>query len=194
MNSLNNSCSSKSKNVDSTIVLILLFCTLNPIMAASANTNLSEAKHGEMKHEEMNHGKMNHGKMKHGEMEHGEMKHASTDSSHHHKPVEVSEWPATPSLTLTAHKDLMSGWNLHIVPKHFNFAPKNVNTPTRTGEGHAHLYINGEKITRIYSNWFYLNNLPSGTHKVTVSLNANDHGHLVMNGIAVTSTIELVQE
>ena len=36
------------------------------------------------------------------------------------------------------------------------------------GEGHTHLYIDGEKITRVYSNWYYLGKLEPGEHTIRV--------------------------
>jgi len=124
-----------------------------------------------------------------GKMDHSNMKNGGPG----HNPIDVSSWPSKPSLTLTAHKDAMAGWNLHIKPTHFNFAPAQVNSANVVGNGHAHLYINGEKITRLYSNWYYLNNLQPGSHSVTVALNANDHGPLVLDGQHISATIEVIQ-
>ena len=55
-------------------------------------------------------------------------------------------------------------------------------------------HINGEKITRLYSRWYYLENLQQGSNVVSVALNANDHGPLVLNGQAVSASIKLIQE
>jgi len=136
----------------------------------------------------------------HGEMQHGDIKHdvlkpsQSVHVEHKHSPVSVDDWPDTPSLTMTAYKDLMSGWNLHIVLSSFTFAPNRVNAAVKPGEGHGHLYINGEKVTRLYSEWYYINPLPPGRHIVTVSLNANNHGPLTLNGQTVEASVEIVQE
>ena len=115
-------------------------------------------------------------------------------SEMNHDQVDVSKLPREPSLTLTAHKDAMSGWNLQIEPNNFEFAPARVNQANVVGEGHAHLYINGEKITRLYSNWYYLNNLPSGVHSVMVVLNANNHGPLILRDQKISATLEIHQE
>ena len=61
-----------------------------------------------------------------------------------------------------------------------------------TGEGHSHLYVDGEKRARIYGQWLHVPDLGSGSHDVKVTLNANDHGVLTVNGqpIAASGTLE----
>lgn len=141
------------------------------------------------------HNSVSHDQAKHGDMKHGQRHHANAEHTmHEHAPVDVSAWPAKPSLTLTAYKDTVSGWNLYIDPRHFEFAPTQVNLKNEIGKGHAHLYINNTKITRLYSSWYYLNNLQPGIHTVTVSLNANDHGPLVLNEQPISATIAVFQE
>lgn len=187
-------------------IVTLLICVLgfhsNPSTAEDNNKDMSATakKHENMNHKDMNHGEMTHESMSHGNGKHDDMKHKNMNHAdmeygdHGHTPVDVSNWPSTPSLTLTAHKDAMTGWNLHIVPTHFDFAPEQVNSNNVVGKGHAHLYVNGKKITRLYSSWYYLNNLQPGIHSVTVSLNANDHGPLVLQDKYLSATIELLQE
>ena len=43
------------------------------------------------------------------------------------------------------------------------------------GEGHAHVYLNGLKLQRLYGRSFELGALPTGRFELKVSLNANDH-------------------
>jgi hypothetical protein len=37
------------------------------------------------------------------------------------------------------------------------------------------LYINGEKVSRVYGPWLHLPTLPPGRNEITVELNANNH-------------------
>jgi len=158
------------------------------------NTDHIDMRHDDMKHSNIEHDNMKHDDMEVDEMKHGDMDHNNMVDGHGHTPVDVSDWPTTPSLTLTAYRDAMAGWNLHIEPVHFVFAPDQVNEANVVGKGHAHLYVNGKKITRLYASWYYLNNLHPGIHSVTVSLNANNHGPLVLHNQHISATIELVQE
>lgn len=117
-------------------------------------------------------------------------------TSHHHKPLEITNGQAVPSVDLIVHKDRKKGWNLETKVTNFQFSPENVNKSHRLGEGHAHLYINGEKITRIYSSWYYVESLPPGKHQVTINLNANNHQPLAYKGklIEDTETINVLSE
>ena len=98
-----------------------------------------------------------------------------------------------PSLTVMVHPDANRGWNLEVQTENFTFAPEQVNQANQPNVGHGHLYINGEKITRVYSNWLYLGSLDSGTHEITVSLHANGHEVWTHEGeaIAYTTTIDV---
>ena len=76
----------------------------------------------------------------------------------------------------------MEGWNLHFETKHFRFTPENINSPHIPGEGHAHLMINGEKVARIYSNWFHLPVQKDEISEVEITLNSNTHALMIRNG------------
>lgn len=83
------------------------------------------------------------------------------------------------SVSLVVKKDAMSGFNVRIKTKNFTWAPQRASTAHRPGEGHAHIYVDGVKIGRVYSEWFHLAtanlNLTPGQHIVRVDLNGNDH-------------------
>lgn len=171
-----------------TIFIVIGFTVVTAASAVAENTETLD-KH-EVHSGETTHSTNNSGAMKHGEMSRDK----NPNVEHNHPPVDASGWPAAPAITMTAFKDLESGWNLHIMPSNFTFAPTRVNMASASGEGHAHLYINGEKVTRLYSEWYYIDQLPPGMHTVTVTLNANDHGPLTLNGEPVTASLEIVQE
>lgn len=97
-------------------------------------------------------------------------------SSPHHKIVAIPPGQPIPSVDLVVHPDDRQGWNLELKLTNFKFTPEKVNQPGNSyQEGHAHLYVNGKKVTRIYGNWYYLAELPPGRHEVRVSLNGNGH-------------------
>lgn len=82
-----------------------------------------------------------------------------------------------PNLDISVYPDRATGHNIRINVENFVFAPENVNQHHIEGEGHAHVYIDGEKVDRVYNNYFYLYKLPSKgqEYNLTVSLHANDH-------------------
>jgi len=142
--------------------------------------------------------------MKHdSDMKHdADMAHHGEDASNtgeqlthsHNKIIDTSTWKNQPAITLTAHKDDKSGWNLHVMTSNFLFAPKHVNKIAIEGEGHAHLYINGRKDRRLYTPWHHLEYLGPGTHSITVTLNANDHSHLTIGNELIQATVHLIEK
>jgi len=112
-------------------------------------------------------------------------------SGHDHSKLIEAGTPA-PTLTLTVLPDGTQSRNLHIKTTHFTFDPKGVNGPHKPGHGHAHVYINGIKQPRAYGPWVQLHALPIGTHEVRVTLNANDHSQLAINGQPIEAITTLV--
>lgn len=113
---------------------------------------------------------------------HGEM---------HHRALEIPAGHAVPQLSLSVEPDAMRGWNLNAAVENFAFAPERVNQESSTTEGHAHLFINGEKITRLYGPWYYIPALPVGEHEIRVELNANGHEALQSKGETIAATVKL---
>jgi hypothetical protein len=119
--------------------------------------------------------------------------HATHDHSMDHPTLEVDSLNA-PSISIEVIKDLKSGWMLKLNTPNFIFAPENANLDNLDNQGHAHLYIDGEKITRLYSNYYYIGDLTNGEHEIKVSLNANDHSQLTLNGVNIEDSKIIIQE
>ena len=142
-----------------------------------------------MDHSGTDHSGMNHSgdepehKMKEGHGHHSGMG---------HEPLMIPEGEPAPTLELTVEPDAVRGWNLQAAVSNFEFAPERVNQASSTTEGHAHLYINGEKITRLYSAWYYIPALPPGEHSIRVELNANGHEPLVSAEGAIEDTVTVM--
>jgi len=117
------------------------------------------------------------------------------DDDHEHKHNMVEANAPYPNLDVELIKDTKDGYNLIIQTTNFKFAPENVNQANNGNEGHAHIYINDVKY-RQYSPYFHLSNnlLEKGKNEIKVTLNANDHGHLMANGMPLTYEIELMAD
>ncbi len=113
-------------------------------------------------------------------------------NSHQHSGInaEMFNSPA-PQLDFTVDADSSSGWNIHITTQHFSFTPENINTQAKANSGHAHVYVDGYKIARLYGPWYHLKALTRGEHIIRIELNANDHSPWLYNGkkISVSKTI-----
>ncbi|WP_102026256.1 hypothetical protein [Salirhabdus sp. Marseille-P4669] len=119
---------------------------------------------------------------------------ASNHVDHHNE--NIIEIPLTykdvPFITGEVKQDFSGEWFLYIQPSHFTFAPNKVGLENvNYHEGHAHLYIDGVKINRIYDQYYNIGRLDEGHHEIKVTLNGNNHGVFVYNGepISYTETI-----
>jgi hypothetical protein len=113
--------------------------------------------------------------------------HGSMD--HSHEMLEIPMGQPIPTIDLAVYPDPVRGWNLEIQTTNFRFTPENVNQANQPNQGHGHLYINGENVSRVYGTWLHLPSLPSGSNEITVSLNANNHAALAHNGAMIESTV-----
>jgi len=124
---------------------------------------------------------------------------------HDHKPIPLPEGAKTPQINIAIFKDEKDGFNLHIALANFELEPPEFESalisppPQLTGtqkvnfivDGHAHLYVNGKKISRVYGQYVHL---PStlfnpGINMIMVSLNAHSHDVWTLNENQIMSTL-----
>ncbi len=110
----------------------------------------------------------------------------SGEEDEHHGGTTEAENAMSVSVQVLA--DSVSGVNVRIAPQGFTFAPGNVNGTHVDGEGHAHIYVDGVKISRVYTPWYYLGDVEPGDHEIRVTLNANSHNEYTFNGEKVEAT------
>ena len=115
---------------------------------------------------------------------------ATDETPGHPGVIEVASATA-PGLQLEVTKDPVSGWRVYAPTTNFVLAPERASTPHIDGEGHMHLSIDGQKVTRLYGPWWHIAELTEGDHEVTVSLNANDHSAYVMDGMPIFASVTL---
>ena len=122
------------------------------------------------------------------------------DDIHSHEQLEILQ-ENVPIIEIQVLEDSKSGYNLEIDTTNFefistvNYEEHSVSDSEHTShlKGHAHLYINGEKITRLYSNSYYLGEL-EGHNEITVTLNSNSHEDYTFNGEVIKATKILMVE
>jgi hypothetical protein len=80
-------------------------------------------------------------------------------------------------ISLTPTKDMDGGYSLKIDTQYFRFTPEMVGKQVVPNTGHAHVFVNGVKVGRAYSPWFFIpaSFFKSGTSTISVTLNANNH-------------------
>lgn len=119
----------------------------------------------------------------------------TSDLVHGHDSMDHAMFVVTvdnpPTIELVLLEDAKAGWNLQIMTTQFMFTPENANKDDVLGEGHAHLYIDDVKITRLYDNWYYIPELTQGEHSIRVDLNTNTHKIYVVNGTSISDSVTL---
>jgi len=125
---------------------------------------------------------------------------------HSHLPIAVPSNITTPALSLQINKDTMSGYNLHLQISNYKLMPPpsditnmadlmsaTVHKESGFIEGHAHLYINGIKIQRVYGLDVHLpkKHFKQGLNTVSVTLNNHGHMYWTVDDKKVVSTLYL---
>ncbi len=94
-----------------------------------------------------------------------------------------------PKATLDIQKDPTGGFNVQVVTSNFVWRPKMASMQHVSGEGHAHVYLDGRKIMRIYNEWFHLNTYQfstrAGEQLLSIEFVGNDHAPYTIQGLPV---------
>jgi hypothetical protein len=94
-----------------------------------------------------------------------------------------------PKVTLEIEKDPTGGFNVHVVTSNFVWRPEMASMQHVAGEGHAHVYLDGRKIMRIYNEWFHLNTYQfstrAGEQLLSIEFVGNDHAPYTIQGLPV---------
>jgi hypothetical protein len=116
-----------------------------------------------------------------------------TINAHHHEIYLHPAGTPAPSVKLEVKPDAKSGFNVHVETSNWTWAPENVNRAATPNQGHAHLYVDGVKVARMYGPWYHLDGLEPGSHDITVTLNANNHAEYALDeNHKLVSTVSIV--
>ncbi|MCO7190427.1 MULTISPECIES: hypothetical protein [unclassified Pseudoalteromonas] len=111
---------------------------------------------------------------------------------HQHKSLEIKLQSQLPRVSLTVVRDQTDGLNLTIgIANYVLNSPAEAERKQQTLTGHAHLFINGEKKMRVYSqdvhlpaSWFQ-----EGVNQIAVSLNSHQHENWTWKGNTVMGSV-----
>lgn len=90
-----------------------------------------------------------------------------------------------PAAVLHVEPDPGGGYVVRVEADRFRFAPGPADGAHVQGEGHAHLYVDGRKVARMYGPVHHLPDLASGRRTLTVALATHDHRLYARSGEAV---------
>jgi hypothetical protein len=96
---------------------------------------------------------------------------------------------SAPKATLDIQKDPTGGFNVQVITSNFVWRPEMASMQHVSGEGHAHVYLDGRKIMRIYNEWFHLNTYQfstrAGEQLLSIEFVGNDHAPYTIQGLPV---------
>ena len=68
--------------------------------------------------------------------------------------IATDDWPSPPTLDIAIQPDPVGGWNLNLKTTNFTFDAAAAGRDNAEGYGHAHVYVNGMKLGRVYGDWY----------------------------------------
>lgn len=115
----------------------------------------------------------------HAAMDHGSMDHAAMPAM---PQVGIRDIQVAPS-------EDDGAWIVSLSTEGFEFVEPEpgIDAPDTDGQGHAHLYLNGLKLGRMYAPTARINALPAGRYTVEITLNRNTHTPYMAHGKPVTA-------
>lgn len=80
-----------------------------------------------------------------------------------------------PRLRMQVDESDSGDWVLSLKTQNFVFSEVHQNGEHLEGEGHGHLYVDGIKSGRVFSEKYVLPKLSAGQHEITAGLYTNNH-------------------
>jgi len=174
-----------------TIVVAPLFFLASLLAGSSAHAH--EANYPHLHIAQSGHGEKGHGHRMHKPGEAGMGMKKGRGGMKHSVKMIPADYKNPPRVKIRLEKDAHTkgALNLFLDIRNFRFAPEKVNKTSKINEGHAHLYLNGKKLTRLYSAFYFMDRLPKGNLEIRVTLNTNMHEDLSYRGKLVQDVVAL---
>ena len=121
----------------------------------------------------------------------------ATTEIHQHKSRMISANIPIPKIEVSVFKDRTDGVNIHVAVEYYRLnAPDkavDVESETEDGvlQGHAHVFVNGSKVRRLYGNDMHIPKdwLVDGVNQIAVSLNSHNHENWMVGDHTVMSSV-----
>ena len=117
--------------------------------------------------------------------------HGESSDGHGHDSVSEDRIESEVPVSVRIGATVKPGGNVQvfITTENWSWAPDDVDSDHVPGSGHAHIYVDGEKIDRVFGPTYVLTGLSPGVREVRVTLNANSHNELLVDGEPVEDTV-----
>jgi hypothetical protein len=108
------------------------------------------------------------------------------DDDHEHDHNDASDafpWdgPIVPSIEVSVTGDPESGWDISAAITGLSFSDP-ATTDHVPGQGHTHVFVDGQLITMSYEAVVHVDDLEPGPHQAMVTLSRNDHADYSLDG------------
>ncbi|MGI9623886.1 MAG: hypothetical protein ACR2PK_13695 [Acidimicrobiales bacterium] len=113
------------------------------------------------------------------------------DAGHSHAEMLDVAVADAPVVSVEVFEDPKKGWNIQAIVESFEITPENASTAHVDGEGHLHLLVDGQRVTRLYGEWWHLAELTEGDHVITVEVATNDHRLYALEGEPIVGQASL---
>jgi hypothetical protein len=116
---------------------------------------------------------------------------------HEHKEKDIGVNTPIPKIEIQVFRDTMDGINIHVEVENYVINAPNIakNPAGLTAEGvlqgHAHVFVNAEKLCRLYGSDLHIpaTALKEGVNQVAVSLNSHQHENWISGKHAIVSSV-----
>ena len=113
--------------------------------------------------------------------------------AHSHGDAGQVAWAGdAPQMAIEVVKDPKSGYNALITVDGMTLSAENINGDHVDGEGHLCLYVNGQKVGRLYGDATHIPVLLVGEVEITVGAFANDHSAYVIDGEPIEASTSIM--
>jgi hypothetical protein len=113
--------------------------------------------------------------------------------AHSHGDAGQVAWGGdAPQMAIEVVEDPKSGYNALITIDGMTLSAENINGDHVDGEGHLHLYVNGQKVGRLYGGATHIPVLPVGEVEITVGAFSNGHRAYVIDGEPIEASTSVM--
>lgn len=116
---------------------------------------------------------------------------AATSEIHQHKSLDIGDKPV-PKIQLEVFRDAMDGVNVSVkVQNYLLNAPDTAIAESDVLQGHAHVFVNGNKKQRLYGENIHIPNnwLGTGVNQIAISLNSHEHENWVKDNNNIVASV-----
>ncbi len=116
--------------------------------------------------------------------------HAGQGAMQHDNAIGVEE-DLAPSVEIIPPETISAdGFDVILAVDNFDFVMAADDASHQPNQGHAHIYLNGLKLGRMYEDRFRVGALTPGEYRLRVGLNTNDHRPYEVSGSTVEATLQ----